>query len=478
MIDPVSSSESPKYASTNYQDRRRAMEQKRRQVPAGLMPPKLELRPLALGGRVAGGSPGPDEFCVDLTNPSAPVVGRVRPAGRKKPALTLASAVPEAGRRASERFEGPTTYRVDIPAARDPAWVEMSLDLCRTGFASEMHVAPTELGTSGSYFISSSQGEKVAILKPLDEELGALRARRKDIMMAKVGIQPGTSGFREVIAGKIFSDLVPPTALVTTSYMYFNYNPDREGLQPVKQCSMQKIIPDVTEVHNLEREEFPLLLPHLSPIVMLDICLLNSDRHTGNLLIRRDEEGISGVFPIDHGCILPDNFGTGGLFFWYRVVDPTARFSPSEQARINSIDLVATKEELRIIPDETGAINTYVTSVLLAKTLCETTPMKEIATYQLDDPDGMKGHKSIAYCMLMISALKQKPENDLNKGPFPEIDPTIIQSVITDITSFIGGKKGEEGDFSVHMRVREVLNRYISSGNVEGLLRGAWKSEI
>jgi hypothetical protein len=356
--------------------------------------------------------------------------------------------------------------------------MEESLAHCRSDFGSGDLVKPTGLGTSGSYFVSDAEGKKIAILKPLDEELGALRAFRKDISRAKEGIEPGTCGFREVIAGKIFPDLVPPTALVTTSYMYFNYNSDREGLQPVKQCSMQQMIPDAEEVHNLSKEELPGLLPHLSPIVMLDICLANSDRHTGNLLIRRSEEGLLQLFPIDHGCVLPDNFRTGGLFFWYSVIDPQAMFSEREQERIKAIDLISTREELKVIPDATGCINTYVASLILAKTLCETKPMKEIATYQLDDSDGMKGHKSLSYCMLKIAALQEDRSIDVREDIAFEINPETIQRVITDITSFIAEKKSGDEDLTVHLRVREVLNQYISLGRTEELMSGAWKSEI
>jgi hypothetical protein len=461
--------------TTEERDKRR--EGLRSRLPGHLKPQGLKLGAPSLAGRVEARSSVDLGVLEDRTNSLSPVLPSIKPVS-KRPSPELPSLFPTLKKPPAERVEMEPKFKVDIPAASDSTWVERTLRLCQAGYEREENIEATDLGTSGSYFVSDLEGKKIAILKPLDEELGAQRARRSDILMAKEGIRPGTCGFREVVSAKLFPDLIPPTALVTTSYRYFHYRPDLEGVQPVKQCSMQKIIPDVEEAHTITEHEIPSLLPHLPSIAMIDICLANSDRHAGNLMIKRDEKGVSEVFPIDHGCILPDNFGTGGLFFWYSLVDPSVRFSTTEQDRIRSIDLTTSRDELRIIPEASGAVNTCVTSVTLAKKLCETTSIKEIATYQIDDPDGIKGYKSLCCCMLKMAALLQNRLIDVREEILFEVDQTLIERVIVDVTSFIEEKKSSEGDLSVHLRVREVLNKLINTGKAEELLSGSWKSEI
>lgn len=471
---PVSHSP-PNRMTTEERDKRKT--ELRSRLPAHLKPGGLKLGAPSLAGRVEPRLTGDLGVLEDKTDSLSPVLTRVKPLSKRR-SPELPSLFPTLKKPPVERVEMEPTFKVDIPAASDSTWVERSLELCRAGYERGENIERTGLGTSGSYFVADLDGKKTAILKPLDEELGAQRAHRRDILMAKEGIKPGTCGYREVVAAKLFSDLIPPTALVTTSYQYFNYRPDIEGLQPVKQCSMQQMIPDVEDLHSLGSSEEPSLLPHLPQIAMIDICLLNTDRHTGNLMVRRDEKGVSEVFPIDHGCVLPDNFGTGGLFFWYSLIDPLLRFSPYQQDRIKSIDLTTSTEELRIIPEASGAVNTYVTSLTLAKKLCETTSIKEIATYQIDDPDSLKGSKSLCYCMLKIAALIQDPSLDLRGEISFEVDQKMIESVITDITSFITEKKSSEDDVSVHLRVREVLNKLISVDGAVELLDGSWKRAV
>ena len=272
---------------------KRAEVDRKRGLNRGAKPLGFKTEAPSLVGRVVAGSPKDDPISVSIPDPLSPVIRVTRPRGLRPPVQLLPSVVSPPLVVQRDTFEGEPVYRVDIEAEGDSLWMEEALYLCRSDFKATELVKPTGLGTSGSYFVSNREFQSIAILKPLDEELGALRSKRKDIVMAKEGIVPGTSGFREVVAGKIFSDLVPPTGLVTTSHLYFSYNPDKEGFQAVKQCSIQKFIPGTKEVLLLDDKEKPTLLTHLSPIVMIDICLVNSDRHAGNLMAKTAEGVVS-----------------------------------------------------------------------------------------------------------------------------------------------------------------------------------------
>lgn len=418
-----------------------------------------------------------------------------------------------------DRMSGLTTrdsvepvYQVDVSPLGDDDWLYNSLEICERDFGDghlvRMVGHEARGGVSGSYFIQNEEGVNQSIFKPLDEELGQINAirSRERAVQAKPGIEPGTSGLREVVAHRLFPEVVPSTALVSVTSNAFNFS-GREN--PVKQGSMQEIVPNVAGISSFEVLKSPELQPSMTSIAMVDLCLFNTDRTVGNLLRQRQGESF-GLVPIDHGCIAPDNCLEGGRFCWYSSLDPETMFSPEQQEEILSIDLEHSREEFENLGLSRASMNTHTLGVLLTQRLCRDVPIREIAMYEIDRPIEDAGFfsadKSLAYSMLRMAALKGDEslnfeEEDLEAVDFGSVDRENIEEVLDEVCGFIEEQKAEvelnlrnlgiSGEVSreilettkdssqqihlVHRCTRNVLYRALIDGNTQDLLSGRWK---
>ncbi|MBA0741383.1 hypothetical protein Gogos_014543 [Gossypium gossypioides] len=179
-------------------------------------------------------------------------------------------------------------------------------------------------GTGGAYFMQDSLGQKfVSVFKPIDEEpLAVNNPRNLPVSTDGVGLKKGTrvgeGAFREVAAyildlykneqGKIYGDEkgfagVPPTAMIKCLHSCFN-NPD--DLTTVKIGSLQLFVENTGSCEDIGPGSFPVDQVH--KISVLDIRLANVDRHAGNILLNKDEDGQILLIPIDHGYCLPESF--------------------------------------------------------------------------------------------------------------------------------------------------------------------------
>jgi len=164
--------------------------------------------------------------------------------------------------------------------------------------------------TGGTYIVKDAQGNNIGIFKPVDEEPYApgnpkgfigdsLHVQSK----MKKGIPVGESCVRECIAYLLDRDSfagVPHTVvlrILDTSYecgqLELNF----------KSGSFQRFIPDATSAEDYGPSDFPV--PDVHRIGIMDIRLVNTDRHTGNILITESDRGELHLIPIDHAYILP-----------------------------------------------------------------------------------------------------------------------------------------------------------------------------
>ncbi|RLN29914.1 phosphatidylinositol 4-kinase gamma 7-like [Panicum miliaceum] len=89
----------------------------------------------------------------------------------------------------------------------------------------------------------------------------------------------------------------------------------------------------------------PLLHGHLTPawIGILDIRIFNTDRHAGNVLVRKLNGGTgrfgcqTELFPIDHGMCSPENL-EDPYFEWIHWAQASIPFSEEELEYIKSLD--------------------------------------------------------------------------------------------------------------------------------------------
>lgn len=226
---------------------------------------------------------------------------------------------------------------------------------------------PVNGGLGGAYNFRNSKGDSVAIVKPTDEEPFAPNNPKGFVGKAlgqpglKRSVRVGETGYREVAAYLLDYDNfanVPPTVLVKVTHSIFNVNSNvhernSQNPQPVsKIASFQQFIPHDFDASDHGTSSFSVSAVHR--IGILDIRIFNTDRHAGNLLVKRVESGGNGRFgraimeliPIDHGLCLPENL-EDPYFEWIHWPQASIPFSEEELKYIAKLDPVKDSEMLK-----------------------------------------------------------------------------------------------------------------------------------
>ncbi|XP_073143978.1 phosphatidylinositol 4-kinase gamma 5-like [Henckelia pumila] len=222
---------------------------------------------------------------------------------------------------------------------------------------------PGHGGLGGSYYFRNNRGENVAIVKPTDEEPFAPNNPKGFVGKAlgqsglKRSVRVGETGFREVAAYLLdlnnFAN-VPPTALVKITHSIFNVNEGVNGNKHQNQklvskiASFQQFIPHHFDASDHGTSSFPVSNVHR--IGILDIRILNTDRHAGNLLVRKlngtERFGKMELIPIDHGLCLPESL-EDPYFEWIHWPQASIPFSDDELEYIENLDPLRDSEMLR-----------------------------------------------------------------------------------------------------------------------------------
>ncbi|XP_027343191.1 phosphatidylinositol 4-kinase gamma 2 [Abrus precatorius] len=212
-------------------------------------------------------------------------------------------------------------------------------------------------GTGGTYFMQDSTGqEHVSVFKPMDEEPMAVNNPRglpssSNGEGLKRGTKVGEGALREVaayildhprsgprlVSGEAigFSG-VPPTVMVQCLHQEFNHaNGFACSSKHIKVGSLQKFMNNNGNCEDIGPGAFPVEEVH--KITVLDIRMANTDRHAGNILIRKEADGHTKLIPIDHGYCLPDKFEdcTFDWLYWPQARQP---YSSETVDYINSLD--------------------------------------------------------------------------------------------------------------------------------------------
>lgn len=208
-------------------------------------------------------------------------------------------------------------------------------------------------GTGGAYFMLDATGsKKVSVFKPIDEEPMAVNNPRGlplsvDGEGLKKGTRVGEGALRECAAylldhpksgRRSFSGDaqgfagVPPTIFVRCFHSGFNH-PD--GITP-KIGSLQKFMENNGSCEDMGPSTFPVGEVH--KIAVLDMRMANADRHAGNILMSKGEDGQIVLIPIDHGYCLPESFEdvTFDWLYWPQARQP---FSSETIEYIKSLDV-------------------------------------------------------------------------------------------------------------------------------------------
>ncbi|KAJ4879752.1 Phosphatidylinositol 4-kinase gamma 5 [Raphanus sativus] len=286
-------------------------------------------------------------------------------------------------------------------------------------------------GLGGVYFFKNVRGESVAIVKPTDEEPFAPNNPKGFVGKAlgqpglKRSVRVGETGYREVAAYLLDKDgfaRVPPTALVKISHSVFNVNGGVKGgsskrmekMLVSKIASLQQFVSHDYDASEHGTSSFPVSAVHR--VGILDVRILNTDRHSGNLLVRK--LGMFGqveLIPIDHGLSLPETM-EDPYFEWIHWPQASIPFSEEEVKYIASLDPF---EDCEMLRRELPMVREGSLRVLV---LC-TVLLKEAAAYGL--------------CLAEIGEMMTR---EVRPG---DEEPSEIEVVCLEAMSLIGEKDAE-----------------------------------
>ncbi|OMO95964.1 hypothetical protein CCACVL1_05141 [Corchorus capsularis] len=207
---------------------------------------------------------------------------------------------------------------------------------------------PVNGGLGGAYYFKNPRGQNVALVKPTDEEPYAPNNPKGFVGKSlgqpglKRSVRIGETGYREVVAYLLDYEnfaKVPPTALVKITNSVFNVNNYKKKHLVTKIASFQKYIHHDFDASDHGTSSFPVSAVHR--IGILDIRILNTDRHAGNILVKKLDG--SGRFdqvelvPIDHGLCLPEAL-EDPYFEWIHWPQSSIPFSEDELEYIKKLD--------------------------------------------------------------------------------------------------------------------------------------------
>ncbi|VYS60602.1 unnamed protein product [Arabidopsis thaliana] len=235
-------------------------------------------------------------------------------------------------------------------------------------------------GLGGAYLLQTEKGNNIAVAKPVDEEPLAFNNPKGSggLTLGQPGmkrsIRVGESGIRELAAYLLdhqgFSS-VPPTALVRISHVPFHDRGSDHAAYKV--ASLQRFVGHDFDAGELGPGSFTVVSVHR--IGILDVRVLNLDRHAGNMLVKKihdqDETtcsngvGAAELVPIDHGLCLPECLDDP-YFEWLNWPQASVPFTDIELQYISNLDPFKDAELLRT---ELGSIQESSLRVLIVCTI-------------------------------------------------------------------------------------------------------------
>eukprot|EP00931_Biecheleriopsis_adriatica_P025380 TRINITY_DN15601_c0_g1_i2.p1 TRINITY_DN15601_c0_g1~~TRINITY_DN15601_c0_g1_i2.p1 ORF type:complete len:550 (+),score=127.88 TRINITY_DN15601_c0_g1_i2:65-1714(+) len=220
-----------------------------------------------------------------------------------------------------------------------------------------------EDGLGGTYFVKDRNEAFVAVFKPRDEEPlapnnpkvhacdqsnGRWGQAQKGL---KEGVLVGEAAINEYAAFLVDQASLPslragvcPTALVRVANSAFHSASEdrRSAFRSVKDKvgSFQLFAKHDCTSEDMGPGRFPD--EHVHRIAALDIRLCNTDRHSGNILVRKaaSSSEVEALVPIDHGYALPGLDSLGEVTFeWLSWPAAKRPFSQAMREEIRAIDV-------------------------------------------------------------------------------------------------------------------------------------------
>ncbi|KAF0897867.1 hypothetical protein E2562_001593 [Oryza meyeriana var. granulata] len=240
------------------------------------------------------------------------------------------TTVPPAADRAEPASDEKKMPRVEIVAGGHARGVHELIAEAAGAIATGTRLVPAQSGIGGALLLEDGRsGEHVAVIKPLDDASSPSHG----------GGYASKAVLREVAAFLLDHDgfaRVEPTALITIS----------RPAMPTTTASIQRFAAHEYDAGELGPSRFSVASVHR--VGILDVRLLNIDRHAGNILVKKSPEsecaGGGGststpldLVPIDHGLCLPEHLDDP-YFEWLHWPQSSLPFSGAELEYVASLD--------------------------------------------------------------------------------------------------------------------------------------------
>lgn len=259
----------------------------------------------------------------------------------------------------------------------------------------------SEDGVNGTYFLKNQEGNTVGVFKPLDEQgdhennpkngketVSSDDDSQEPVDMSRHGISSSDTVYREVAAflldRKGFFG-VPKTSLIVLRHPEMR---DRltEVTSPmvdlsklpsnIKLGSLQEYIENDGSSADFSPSLFPVDQVH--KIGILDLMLFNTDRHSGNILLKK-QDGAFKLIPIDHGFSLPESL-EGAWFDWLNW--PQAK-KPFDEHTKNFIEAINIEEETSMLKKCLGIEDKYLRTMKISTTWLQKAASRGLNLYQI-----------------------------------------------------------------------------------------------
>jgi len=261
-------------------------------------------------------------------------------------------------------------------------------------------------GVNGTYFLKNVEGNTIGIFKPLDEQGDNENNPKKGketvssdddddnepLDMSRHGISSNDTIYREVAAflldRKGFFG-VPKTSLIVLRH------PELKDRSPqvsspmvdlsklpsnIKFGSLQEYVENDGSSADFGQSLFPVNEVH--KIGILDLMLFNTDRHSGNILLKKqDDDDSYKLIPIDHGFSMPESLD-GAWFDW--LTWPQAK-KPFNTETKNFIESIQVEEEADMLKKCLGIEDKYLRTMKISTTWLKKATAGGLNLFQIAD---------------------------------------------------------------------------------------------
>jgi len=266
-----------------------------------------------------------------------------------------------------------------------------------------------EEGVNGTYFLKDKEGNMIAVFKPKDEEAGSANSPKNDPMNPNdisedKGIPLGGTPIREVAAYLLDSEGfygVPRTTMASVKHDIFRTS-DGSNL---KVGSLQEFVENDGAAWDVGPAKFPANEVH--KIGILDLQIMNTDRHEGNILLQEMDDGKFSLTPIDHGFSFPGGLDKA-LFIWQQWPQSKIPFDEETKAHISRIDVDNNESLLR----ELGLQDEYLKTMRISTTLLKKGAANDLTLYQISK---MVCRPSISQPSMLEEIYQEARKQDTNE---------------------------------------------------------------